>query len=425
MLTFVAAGYFVQGQTIGNSPYAAYGIGDVKYDNTVDINAMGGISTAYVNDFNNKFNFDNPAANKNFGLTSFNIEATNENNYFTTDYQDTKSTKHSTYLSNISISFPLSRKVKFGLGYQPYSSKAYNIIKSETLNDESLKLNRFMGKGTLSTVQGALAYQISDNFALGFRTNFYFGKLYDIEELSFSDAELVNGFETSNIVKSFNFTAGTVYQKKFENDKKITLGASYTFGTTGNIKNHYTNSTYYYYGDDQKLQQTIIEENKSNQKNMIPEEASFGAGFGHDGKWFASSQIDYKKGEQILFLGKPFQNQDSYRISAGGWVLPNYNNFRNYFSRVIYRFGAYYEKGNLKLSPMNATSASNINEYAVTAGVTLPFSNSGINKMSSIDIGLELGKRGTTDNNLIQQTFFNLKIGLNFTDLWFRKTEYN
>ena len=68
---FVAAlGSHAAAQNIGNSPYAAYGIGDIKYDNSVETRSMGGISTAYVWDFNNQFNFQNPAANQNLEITS-------------------------------------------------------------------------------------------------------------------------------------------------------------------------------------------------------------------------------------------------------------------------------------------------------------------------------------------------------------------
>lgn len=406
-------------QTVGNSPYAAYGIGDVKFDNTVDISAMGGISTAYISDFNNKFNFRNPAANQNLGLTSFTVEGTNENNFYTSDYQDTKSTKHSTYLSNITIAFPISSKLKFGLGYQPYSSKAYDIQLQKTLADSVQQYNRFKGNGTLSTVQAALGYSFNSNFSLGLRTNFYFGKLYDTEELAFSNAELINGYETSNRVKSFNFTAGSTYQKKFENDRKFTVGATYTFGSSGDMTTNYRNSTYFYGAGNVKLNESVIETKTSSDKNLIPQEASIGLGYGHEAKWFASGQFDYKKGESIQFLGQPFQYENGYKVSAGGWYLPNYNNFRNYFSRVIYRFGAYYEKGNLQLA------GTDINRYALTLGGTFPFANTNVNRMSSLDLGIEVGKRGTLENNLINQTFFNVKIGLNFADKWFVKRQYD
>ncbi|MEC5395294.1 hypothetical protein [Bergeyella sp. RCAD1439] len=424
-LSFLALGVSAEAQTIGNSPYAAFGIGDPKYDNTIETSSMGGITTAYVSDFSNSFNFRNPAANAHFDLTSFRLEATNENNFYKSDYQNTKVTQHSNYLSNISLAFPISSKMKFGIGYQPYSSKAYDILISKTQTNGSSKTNRFHGQGTLSTVQAALGYKISEAFAVGFRSNFYFGKLNDTEEVTFSNADLINGYDTQSKIKSFNFTAGTTYRKLLKNDRHLTLGATYTFGTTGNLVSEYTNSTYYYSSIDQKANESVIEQTKNESKNLIPQEFSFGMGYGKDGKWFYGSQLDYRKGENISFLGQPFEYQDAYRISAGGWYLPNYNNFRNYFSRVIYRFGAYYEKGNLKLNPAGAATGTDVNKFALTAGMMLPFANSSINRINGLDVGLEVGKRGTLQNNMISQTFVNFKVGINFADKWFQKRQYD
>jgi hypothetical protein len=423
VLSSLVAGYFLNAQSIGNSPYGAYGIGDVKYDNTVDINAMGGISTAYVWDFNNNFNFRNPAANTNLELTTLKVEGTNENNYYRSDFNNIKTDKHSTYISNISIAFPISRKVKFGMGFQPYSSKSYTIGTSKKLennnNDDIREVHNFHGEGSLNTVQAAVSYQINPEFALGLRSNFYFGKLYDIEEVAFTGAELISGYSNNYSVKAFNFTLGTTYQKKLENNHKLTAGATYTIGNSGNLKNTYTNSTYYYLVGETKGSETIVDQQVNYDKKFLPQEGSLGIGYGKDTKWFLSGQLDYKKGESINFLGVPISYQDSYRYSVGGWYLPNYNNFRSYFSRVIYRYGAYYEKGGLQIN------GTNINKYAVTAGITLPFEKSQINRMNSIDIGLEVGKRGTLENNLIRQNFINLRIGINFADKWFQKRLYN
>lgn len=417
----MVAGYFLNAQSIGNSPYGAYGFGDVKYDNTVDVNSMGGISTAYIWDFNNNFNFRNPAANTNLELTTLKVEGTNENNYYRSDFNNIKTDKHSTYLSNISIAFPISRKIKFGMGFQPYSSKSYDIVTSRKLNnnDEVQEVHNFHGEGSVNTVQAALSYQINPEFALGIRSNYYFGKLYDIEEVAFTGAELVSGYSNNYRVSAFNFTLGTTYQKKLENNHKLTVGATYTIGNSGTLKNTYTNSTYYYLIGETKSLETIIDQQVNYDKKFLPQEGSLGLGYGKETKWFLSAQLDYKKGESINFLGVPFFYQDSYRYSVGGWYLPNYNNFRSYFSRVIYRYGAYYEKGNLQIN------GTNINKYAITAGVTLPFEKSQINRMNSIDLGIEFGKRGTLDNNLIRQNFINLRVGINFADKWFAKRLYN
>ena len=419
VLPLLAAGYFLNAQSIGNSPYAAFGIGDIKYDNTTDVNAMGGISTAYIWDFNNNFNFGNPAANKNLELTTVKVEGTNENNFFKSNFENTSVTKHSSYISNIAIAFPLSPKVKFGLGYQPYSSKKYSVLNKEILADGvTTKANLYRGEGTISTVQAAVSYQLTPEFALGFRSNFYFGNLYDISELTYSTAELINGYETKNKTKSFNFTLGTAYQKKVEKDKKLTLGATVTFGNTGILETQYINSTYFYTPGQVKNDVNIIESKYSQNTDLIPLGFSVGAGYGKDTKWFLGTQVDYSKGK-IDFLSAPFTNESSYKISAGGWYLPNYNNFRNYFSRVTYRYGAYYEKGNLSYN------GNGVNQFAVTGGVSLPFENKSANRMSGIDVGIELGKRGTLQNNMVRQNFVNLKIALNFADKWFNKRLYD
>lgn len=148
-------------------------------------------------------------------------------------------------------------------------------------------------------------------------------------------------------------------------------------------------------------------------------EFSVGAGYGENTNWFLGTQFDYKKGENIQFSGTPFQLQDSYKIAAGGWILPNANNFRSYLQRVIYRYGAYYEKGNLNIN------GTNINTVALTLGATLPFKNTNLSRMTGLDVAVELGKRGTTNNNLINQNFINFRVGFNFADKWFRKALYD
>ncbi|WP_294296916.1 hypothetical protein [uncultured Chryseobacterium sp.] len=423
VLSFISVGYFLNAQNLSNSPYAAYGIGDVKYDNTIETTSMGGISTAFISDFTSNFNFANPANNTNFELTSIKLEATNENNYFKTDYNNTKSTKHSTYLSNISLAFPLSPKLKMGISYQPYSSKSYNILhEDKNENNEIIRYNRFKGSGTLNTAQIALGYKVTDKLALGARANYYFGNLYDLNELAQPNAELINGYETRNSIHNFNFTLGASYQNlNTSTDRKFTIGATTTFGNTSNITTDYVNSTYFYAdaAGTTKSNESIIEQKSTKSKNLLPLQASVGVGYGEENQWFLSVQGDYKKGESITYFGNTLDLQDSYRISAGGWYLPNYNNFRSYFSRIVYRYGAFYEKGNLQIA------GQNINKFGVSGGVLLPFKNSSITRMSGLEIGLELGKRGTLKNNLINQNFINLKVGFNFADKWFRKTLYN
>lgn len=421
VVSFISVGYFLNAQSLSNSPYATYGIGDVKYDNTIETASMGGISTAYISDFTSSFNFANPANNTNFELTSIRLEATNENNYFKSNYNDMKSTKHSTYLSNIALAFPISSRVKMGISYQPYSSKSYDIATQQVAESGTTYYNAFKGSGTLNTAAVAVSYKINQELSVGARANLYFGDLYDLNEFRTSYSEYINGYETKNRVRNFNFTLGTSYQTlNTRTDKKLTIGATATFGNTSNMTTEYINSTYRYAdAAGTKTDESILEQKETKSKNLLPLQASVGVGYGSDNHWFVSGQVDYKKGEDISYFGRTFDFQDTYRISAGGWYLPNYNNFRSYFSRVIYRYGAFYERGNLKLE------GNSINKFGISAGVMLPFKNSSITRMSGLEIGVEVGKRGTVKNNLINQNFINLRVGFNFADKWFRKSLYN
>lgn len=321
VVSFISAGYFLNAQSLGNSPYAKYGIGDVKYDNTIETASMGGISTAFISDFTSNFNFANPANNANFELTSIKLEATNENNYFKSNFNDMKSTKHSTYLSNIALAFPVSSKVKMGLFYQPYSSKSYDISTTQLSDDKTIGYkNAFKGNGTLNTAGVAVSYKINQEFAVGARANLYFGDLYDLTEFSATNSEYINGYETKNRIRNFNFTLGTSYQTlNTRTDKKLTIGATATFGNTRNVTTQYTNSTYRYAdANGTKTDESIMQQEIEKSKNLLPFEASVGVGYGSENHWFISGQVDYKKGETINYFGNNFDLQDSYRVSAGG-----------------------------------------------------------------------------------------------------------
>lgn len=411
VFALLVLGAEVGAQTIGTSPYAAFGIGDVKYENDLNIRAMGGISAAYISDYSNSFNFDNPAANFNLELTSLKGQVSNENVHYKSDFNNYNQTKHSTYMSEISIALPLSSKVKFGMNFQPYSSKNYAVRNTTMLADSIQQVSNFTGNGTISRVGAALSYQIVKGFGIGFKTNFNFGKVTDLQEVAFTNAPLISGYATTSKLKSFNFTAGAAYQHTSKSDHKFTAGATYTFGNTGTMRTQFTNSTYFYSGVDKK-DENIIESFNGQSKNLLPQQFQLGIGYGTDLRWFTSAQIDYQKGRVIDYLGQPFQYNNSYRAMVGGWFVPNVNDFRSYFNRVLYRYGVFYEKGDLNIN------GTDINSYGVSAGVNLPIKPAALS-FSSIDISLEVGKRGTLQNNLVKEGFFNLKFGFNFGNRWF------
>jgi hypothetical protein len=101
--------------------------------------------------------------------------------------------------------------------------------------------------------------------------------------------------------------------------------------------------------------------------------------------------------------------ENSTKVAVGGFYVPKYDSFSNYLSRIIYRGGFRYENTGLVINNQS------INDYAVTFGLGLPVG------LSKINLGVELGKRGTTTSGLIEENYINVTVGLSLSDLWFIK----
>jgi hypothetical protein len=63
---------------------------------------------------------------------------------------------------------------------------------------------------------------------------------------------------------------------------------------------------------------------------------------------------------------------------------------------------------------------TSINAFAVTGGVKFPFKRN----PSNLNVGFEIGSRGTLQNNLVKNGFFNLSFGINIVENWFFKRRY-
>ena len=68
-------------------------------------------------------------------------------------------------------------------------------------------------------------------------------------------------------------------------------------------------------------------------------------------------------------------------------------------------------------------SCSNVQhpDFAANVGLGLPL----IGTFTNINIGLEVGKRGTTYYNLVQENYFNISVGLSLSDKWFVKRKFD
>jgi hypothetical protein len=153
---------------------------------------------------------------------------------------------------------------------------------------------------------------------------------------------------------------------------------------------------------------------------VIPSKFSIGAGIGQPRIWFIGAE--YTSLKACNFSNALFENdntsqtyEDASGFSLGGFYIPKYNSFTSYLKRVVYRAGVRFQNTGLKINN------ESINEFGMSFGVGLPVGN----LFSNANLGLEIGKRGTVDNNLIQENFINFQISLSLNDRWFNKRKYN
>jgi hypothetical protein len=80
-----------------------------------------------------------------------------------------------------------------------------------------------------------------------------------------------------------------------------------------------------------------------------------------------------------------------------------------------------FEKVGLAIDGSGAgTNFTSIDDFGMSFGLGLP-----LRQLSSVNLGFEYGKRGTTSNNLIEENYFNFRLSLSLTasgaQSWFRK----
>jgi len=395
------------------SPYSYFGLGEVKFKGTEEAKAMGGISIVADS---TQLNLINPAYYSKLRYTTFAIGGTNSFTNFYTNNESDKSQR--TSLDYLLVAIP---KQKFGVivGLMPFSTVGFKLKSSEINSiDQTLREKKFLGNGNINRVLFGTSYKINSKFSVGFDLNYNFGKI-KTETVEFVEdpvIQLGSRERNTSIVKGFSSSFGVTYEGKINN--KLTLYSSLTFSPESKLYSENTRNiaTIVYGSSGNELIDEEQDVDVQNNYIAIPTKLSIGSGIGVKNKWLIATEITLQQTSKLENRFKDELNGDfknATKIALGGFFIPKYNSFSSYFSRITYRAGLRYENTGLVLKN------ESINDYGMTFGLGLPVG------LSKINIGFELGKKGTTTQNLIQENYFNLNIGLSLSDLWFRKREIN
>ncbi|MCF6306514.1 MAG: hypothetical protein L3J09_01010 [Flavobacteriaceae bacterium] len=384
------------------SPYSYFGVGELKFKGTAENRAMGGMSV-YSDSIH--LNLQNPAGVAKLKLVNFTLGASYK--YVNQETEITSTSATSTTLDYVAIGIPMG---KFGasFGILPFTTVGYKLE-----SDIDGERSRYTGTGGMNKVFLALAYSFTPDFSFGIDANYNFGNVE--REIITSEEDIQLGtreFTKSNLL-GFSFTFGAEYKKSINDYLEFTASTTYSPATSFTVKH------------ERELSSVIIaptgfsvvdtrEITLENLDVKFPSQLTLGAGIGSPKEWFVGIQYTNLKTSNF---NDPALNVstvefiDANKFRVGGFFVPNYNSLTSYWHRVVYRAGARYENNGINVR------GEDINEFGISFGVGLPVGR----LFSNINIGFELGSRGTTNNGLVKENFFNTFLSLSLNDRWFEK----
>lgn len=389
------------------SPYSFFGIGSLKFKGTVENRSMGGLGV-YSDSIH--LNIQNPAAVSELELVNFSIAGSHKFNTLSTEQETQRVT--TTTLDYLAIGIPMG---KFGasFGLIPYTSSGYKLQ-----SQSDVATTQYSGSGGLNKIFVALSYRLFKGLSVGIDANYDFG---NIENTAISTQEDIQ-FGTQEINRSdllgFSFNFGALYKTMLTEELESVSSFTYTPETDFASENSRTISTILTLPNGNF---TTIDNRDivvSDTDFTFPSQFTLGTGIGKPKKWFLGGEYTSQKTSNFTNRTFELDNvtfEDASKFKLGGFYIPNYNSFTSYWNRIVYRAGFRFEETGININ------GEAIDEFGISFGLGMPLRRS----FSNVNLGFEIGRRGTQNNGLVSENFFNIFVSLSLNDKWFEKRYYD
>lgn len=406
------------------SPYSIFGIGDISKEGTAYNKSMGGTGIATRN--NRVINYLNPAAVTARDSLSFMADfgLVQQNTLYRQG--DLKSGNNTFNIYDFIMTFPIYRSSAFMVGITPYSNIGYDFSTIETNpdiigNTGNIEYDSY---GTGSVYQAFIGAGVTfwKRLSVGAEAIYYFGNLDKVTNMNYSDdsyRSLNSGSEL--MIRGVTGKFGLQYEQNLGGNVSMVIGATYKLST--GMKGYATNYRY-------AVQSSVTDSLRHHVDTLAASGLRFGDELGvgisirGGTKWnaeFNYLRSDWRKSGMDKAAGfavngeSVFTTTVSQSFRAGFEYVPNRNDIRYYMKTCSYRLGFYYDRAYYKLD------GNNVNSMGVTLGITLPV----FKYHNGISLGVDLGQRASTRNDMIRERYATFVIGFNIHDLWFHKIQYH
>lgn len=392
------------------SAYSRYGIGDINYGYSPKMLGIGDIGVTQLDP--DHIITTNPASWAALFKTRLELSlgykgvdvGDNFGNYFTSE----------TEFKGFTFGFPVSRDNGIGVvaGLIPFSQVSYKAIKTFESNDVNMPSYQisYEGKGGISKMFLGSSVNLPFGFIGGATLDYYFGNLRYYSNLEFinSTSNINTIFENNHRATGFGSTVGIITPDlsgliNLQSFSNIRLGLSVNYISDLDADTLLTATSL-----------TLVDTFANNPTTMhIPLRINSGISFALGYSYRFNVDYVYQPWGKFTLGGLKDNNlRNAQRISAAFEYVPIRNAGMSVWEQIIWRGGLSFEETQYKFN------GKGIDQFSVFGGFTFPL---GVD--NSLDLGIQYAMRGTKDNNLLQENFLKIYIGISFGELWFLRYE--
>jgi hypothetical protein len=395
----------------GGSTYSVLGLGDIRYLPGARNEGMGYTGISLLNS-----EYINPTAPATWSrINRTRVEASLLYEGFKTSDGRVSRNLGSTTFSGALMAIPISQNngIVFVAGFSPYSNVDYNLVTKGSYVSDSSQVDytlRHVGTGAIGQAQFGLSWSPGSPWSVGGSVSYLFGTIDNSMTMVSDQTTVATGSSTiSSNLHGILGTVGAVYSGFGGSLSPLALGITAT--SAGSL--HSTRDKKYTYsgGGQSSIGYDTLQ--LSDDRITIPLALGLGASWTFGERSVIAADLRTQAWGNSDFYGeKPAGIRNSQMIGVGFEQSGSRDASTPFLSHISYRFGFVYN------TTYYQVSGSPVNEWAGTAGLTLPVSGD-----TRINLSLEYGARGKKSNSLIKENVFRLSASLSLGEMWFVQPE--
>ena len=379
------------------SPYSVFGIGELQLSESGRTTGMA--STAIGVSGLHFLNTANPAALAALDTTTFIFDLTGsaKGSVFTSGSVSQKT--FSANFARITAGTHLTPLWSAALSLQPYSTVNYKVEDENYIEGSETKTTTLLeGSGGVTRLSFLNSIRVTNRLSAGVDFMVLFGNI----NRGSSQSGITIARNSSATTASF--TLGMLYKQPLSEKNVLSAGVTYGYKTRLLFDNSLLVT------DDSGS--SLFDDDIASSEIVIPQ--SWGAGISLTGrKIVIAADYRFQKWSETNDPLTRVRFTDTHKFNCGAAFIPSGAVPRTYFGLIEYQAGFIISNSYLTLNGVNPLNME------FTAGAGLPLRGGG-----QMNIGLGLGRKGTTNESLIREDYMRITISISMSERMFMKRVY-